>query len=264
MRSIWTGAISFGLVNIPVKVYTATQESTLDLDMLDSKDHSRIRFKRVNENTGKEVPYEQIVKGYNVSGDYVILEPDDFLAADAKKTKTIEIVNFVNEKDIDSVYYEQPYYLEPDKGGEKAYALLREALKQVGKVGLAEFVMRNKEALAIIKPSGKALILNRIRFAEEIKSAEDLNLPEVSKSKPKEAQMAIQLIDHLTDKFDISAYKDTYTDKLLKIIHEKAKGKRPSKAVPKPKIVHQKSDDLMAILKASLGEKKTTARKKAA
>src|SRR5438477_3050590 len=174
MRPIWTGAISFGLVNIPVKIFSATQESTLSLDMLDAKDHSRIRFKRVNESTGKEVPYEQIVKGYNYQGDYVVLEPDDFLAADAKKTKTIDIINFVNEKDIDSMYYEQPYYLEPDKGGEKAYALLREALGQVGKVGLAEFVMRNKEALAIIKPSGKALVLNRIRFAEEIKSAEDL------------------------------------------------------------------------------------------
>jgi len=263
MRPIWTGAISFGLVNIPVKIFTATKESTLDLDMLDSQDHSRIKFKRVNESTGKEVPFEKIVKGYNYNGDYVILEPDDFLAADAKKTKTVEIVNFVNEKDIDSIYYEQPYYLEPDKGGEKAYALLREALNQVGKVGLAEFVMRNKEALAVIKPSGKALILNRIRFAEEIKSTAELNLPEISKTKPKEAQMAIQLIDHLSDKFDISAYKDTYTDKLLKIIHEKAKGKKPSKSVPKPKIVHQKSDDLMAILKASLGEKKV-ARKKAA
>src|SRR5579872_19023 len=263
MRPIWTGAISFGLVNIPVKIFTATKESTLDLDMLDGRDHARVKFKRVNENTGKEIPYEQIVKGYNLNGDYVILEPEDFLAADAKKTKTIEIVNFVNEKDIDSVYYEQPYYLEPDKGGEKAYALLREALKQVGKVGLAEFVMRNKEALAIIKPSDKALVLNRIRFAEEIKSTADLNLPEISKTKPKEAQMAIQLIDHLTDKFDISAYKDTYTDKLLRIIQEKAKGKKPSKSVPKPKIVHQKGEDLMAILKASLTEKKT-ARKKAA
>jgi len=263
MRPIWTGAISFGLVNIPVKIFTATKESTLDLDMLDGRDHARVKFKRVNENTGKEIPYEQIVKGYNLNGDYVVLEPDDFLAADAKKSKTIEIVNFVNENDIDSMYYEQPYYLEPDKGGEKAYALLREALKQVGKVGLAEFVMRNKEALAVIKPSGKAIVLNRIRFAEEIKSTEELNLPEISKTKPKEAQMAIQLIDHLTDKFDISAYKDTYTDKLMRIIEEKAKGKKPSKSVPKPKIVHQKGEDLMAILKASLSEKKTT-RKKAA
>jgi DNA end-binding protein Ku len=263
MRPIWTGAVSFGLVNIPVKLFSATKESTLDLDMLDSRDHARIRFKRVNENTGKEIPYENIVKGYSINGDYVILEPEDFQAADAVKTKTIEIVNFVNEKDIDSMYYEQPYYLEPDKGGAKAYALLREALSQVGKVGLAEFVMRNKDSLAVVKPSGKALVLNRIRFAEEIKSLDELNLPEIAKTKPKESQMAIQLIDHLTDKFDISAYKDTYTDKLLAIIHEKAKGKKPSKSVPKPKIVHQKSDDLMAILKASLSEKKAP-RKKAA
>ena len=104
MRPIWTGAISFGLVNIPIKLFTATKESTLDLDMLDGKDHARVRFKRVNENTGKEIPYEQIVKGYNLNGDYVVLDPEDFLAADAKKTKTVEIVNFVNEKDIDSMY----------------------------------------------------------------------------------------------------------------------------------------------------------------
>ncbi|MDP4221421.1 MAG: Ku protein [Bacteroidota bacterium] len=262
MRPLWTGAISFGLVNIPVKIFSATKESTLDLDMLDERDHARIRFKRVNEHSGKEIPYEHIVRGYLYKGDYVVLDPEDFEAADAKKTKTIEILNFVDEKEIDSIYYEQPYYLEPDKSGAKAYALLREALSESGRVAVTQFVMRNKEALAILKPSKKAIILNRIRFEEEIRSADDLNLPQISKAKTKESKVAIQLIDQLTEKFNIASYKDTYTEKLLKIIHEKAKGKRPQKAVPKPKIVHTKSDDLMAILKASLGQKQT--RKKAA
>ena len=156
MRPIWTGTISFGLINIPVKLFSAVQESTLDLDMLDSRDLSNIKFKRVNENTGKEVPYDQIVRAFDLKGKYVVLEKEDFEAADAEKTKTIDILHFVDEKDIDSVYYEQPYYLEPDKQGIKAYAILRDALKSTGKVGVTSFVMRNKEALAILKPSGKA------------------------------------------------------------------------------------------------------------
>ena len=134
-RSIWTGSISFGLINIPVKLYSAVQESNLDLDMLDPKDHSNIKFKRVNENTGKEVPYKSIVKGYKINDEYVILEPEDFENADAKKTKTIEILNFSKEDEINSIYYEQPYYLEPDKSGEKAYGLLRDALAASKKIG---------------------------------------------------------------------------------------------------------------------------------
>src|ERR1041385_3290518 len=152
MRSIWKGAISFGLVNIPIKLYSATQDSSLDLDMLDSKDLSNIKFKRVNANTGKEVPYENIVKGYMYEDEYVVLEPEDFEYADAKKTHAIELVNFVKESEIDSIYYEMPYYLEPDKGGEKAYAIFRDALNASGKVGVGCFVMRNKESLVILKP----------------------------------------------------------------------------------------------------------------
>src|SRR6185436_11174717 len=136
MRSIWTGAISFGLINIPVKIFSAVQDSTLDLDMLDSRDLSNIKFKRVNENTGKEVAYENIVKGYKVDDNYVVLEKEDFEAADAMKTKTIEILNFTDESEIDSIYYEQPYYLEPDKSAAKAYSLLRDAMQKTGKVGV--------------------------------------------------------------------------------------------------------------------------------
>jgi len=261
MRPLWTGAISFGLINIPVKIFSATKDSALDLDMLDERDGANIRFKRVNEKTGREVANEHIVKGYLYNNDYVILDEEDFEAADAKKTKTIEILNFTKEEEIDSIYYEQPYYLEPDRSGAKAYTILRDALAESEKVGVTTFVMRNKEALAILRPYKKVILLNRIRFEEEIRDPNELMLPTLTKAKSKEEQMAIKLIDQLTEKFNIKAYKDTYSNKLLKIIHEKAKGKRRQKAVPKPKIVHSKSDDLMAILKASLGEKR---KKKAA
>ncbi len=260
MRPIWTGAISFGLINIPVKLFSAVEESSLDLDMLDSKDHSNIKFKRVNENTGKEVPYENIVRAYKLDDQYVVLDKEDFLAADAKKTKTIEIINFVEESEIDSLYYEQPYYLEPDKTGLKAYGLLRDALAATNKVAVTSFVLRNKESLAILKPYDKVIVLNRIRFAQEIRDISDFNVPPVSKGKSKEQEMALKLIDQLTEDFDISNYKDTYTDKLLKIIKEKAKGKKPK--VTKMKVVHStKNEDLMAMLKASLSDKKKPVKK---
>ena len=255
MRSIWTGSISFGLINIPVKIFPAVQESSLDLDMLDSKDHSNIKFKRVNENTGKEVAYENIVKGYKMDGGYVVLEDEDFEAADAVKTKMIEIINFVDEQEIDSLYYEQPYYLEPEESAMTAYALLRDALQLSGKVGVTTFVLRNKEGLAILKPYKNVIVLNRIRFSQEIREPSELKLPPVSKTKTKEMDMANKLVDQLTEKFNIAKYKDTYTAKLLKIIKEKSKGKKIS--VPKMKIVHKQSDNLMDMLKASLGTKKS-------
>lgn len=254
MRAIWTGAISFGLINIPVKLFSAVQESTLDMDMLDKNDHSNIKFKRVNETTGKEVAYGNIVKGYKIEDKYVILDDEDFEAADAEKTKTIDILNFTLEKEIDSLYYEQPYYLEPDKGAMKAYALLRDALEASGKVGVTSFVMRNKEGLAILKPYKNVIVLNRIRFQQEIRDTAELKLPAVSKTKVKEMDMANKLVEQLTEKFDITSYKDEYTEKLLKIIKDKAKGKK--QAAPKLKVVHKQNDDLMEMLKASLENKK--------
>ena len=258
MRSIWTGSISFGLINIPIKIFSAVQESSLDLDMLDSKDHSNIKFKRVNENTGKEVAYENIVKGYKMDGGYVVLEDEDFEAADAVKTKMIEIINFVDEQEIDSLYYEQPYYLEPEESAMTAYALLRDALQLSGKVGVTTFVLRNKEGLAILKPYKNVIVLNRIRFSQEIREPSELKLPPVSKNKTKEMDMANKLVAQLTEKFNIEKYKDTYTAKLLKIIKEKSKGKKIT--VPKMKVVYKQSDNLMEMLKASLG---TTKRKSA-
>ncbi len=254
MRAIWTGAISFGLINIPVKLFSAVQESNLDLDMLDKNDHSNIKFKRINEATGKEVAYGDIVKGYKIDEKYVILEDEDFEAADAEKTKTIDILSFAKEKEIDSIYYEQPYYLEPDKGAMKAYALLRDALQASSKVGVTSFVMRNKEGLAILKPYKDVIVLNRIRFAQEIRDTSELKLPTISKTKLKETDMANQLVEQLTEKFDISSYKDDYTAKLLKIIKDKSKGKKQT--APQLKVVHKQSDDLMSMLKASLESKK--------
>ncbi len=257
MKAIWTGAISFGLINIPIKIFSAIETSTLDLDMLDKDDHSNIKFKRINENTGKEVKYANIVKGYKIDDRYIVLDDADFEAADAEKSKTIDILSFTEQQEIDSLYYEQPYYLEPQKGAEKAYALLRDALEKSGKVGVTSFVMRSKEALAILKPYHNVIVLNRIRFEQEIRDTKHLKLPSVSKkTTAKELDMANKLIDNLTEKFDISSYKDEYSNKLLAIIKNKAKGKKSTPT--KLKVVHKQNDDLMAMLKASLENKKSS------
>ena len=257
MRPIWTGAIGFGLVNIPVKLYSATESSNLNLDMLDKKDHSNIKYMRINEKTGKEVKWENIVKGYKINNEYVVLEDKDFEAANAKKTKTIEISDFVKEEEISSLYYETPYYLEPDKSGTRPYELLRQALLKTKKVGVASFVMRSKESLAILRPDKDAIVLNRIRFEEEIRSTDELALPKNTEVKPAELKMAITLIDQLTAKFDISKYKDTYNGELLKIIKAKAGGKKIK--VPQMRVVHSKTKDLMEQLKASLDVKRKKA-----
>jgi len=249
MRSIWTGAIGFGLVNIPIKLYSATEESSLDLDMLDKKDHANIKFKRVNENTGKEVAWGNIVKGYKLDDRYVVLTDEDFEKASPEKSKIIDIKEFVIETEVDGIYYETPYYLEPEKSGGKAYILLRDALTKTGKVAFGSFVLRNKESLCLIKPVDKVLVLYKIRWGQEVRSTEDLSIPAGS-SKPAELKMAIQLIDQLSGPFDIENYKDTYSDELMKLIHAKAKGKKPAK--PVMKVVHREGKDLLSQLKASL------------
>lgn len=253
MRPIWTGTIGFGLVNIPIKLFSATQGSELDLDMLDKKDLSNIRFMRVNEKTGKEVAWANIVKGYLINNKYVVLEDKDFETASAIKTKVIEISDFVQQQDINSVYYETPYYLVPEKSGVRAYSLLKQALLKTGKVGIATFVMRNKEHLAILKATEEVLILNQLRFSEEIRDIKELALPAVAAVKPAELKMAISLINQLSGKFNITTYKDTYTVQLLKLIKARAKGSKP--AVAPMKVVHSKAKDLMEQLKASLSAK---------
>lgn len=250
MRAIWSGALGFGLVNIPIKIFSATQGSELDLDMLDKKDHANIKFKRVNANSGKEVAWANIVRGFKIDDKYVVLTEEDFQKASPEKNKFIEIAEFVDEKEIDSVYFETPYYLQPEKSGVKAYALLREALKKSGKVGLGTYVLRNRENLVVIKPKDDILVLNKIRFAQEIRDMDELKVPE-SKPKPAELNMAIKLIDQLSGDFDISKYEDTYSDKLMKLIKAKSKGKKV--ATPALRVVHSRSRDLMSQLKASLG-----------
>lgn len=255
MRAIWTGTIGFGLVNIPIRIFSATQSSNLDLDMLDKKNHANIKFQRVNESTGRVVEWENIVKGYKYDEDYVVLTDADFEKASPEKTKTIDINEFVKEDQIDSTFFDTPYYLEPSKGGERAYALLCAALKDSGKVALGTFVMRNKENFCMLKPEGDVIILMKLRFAEEIRTTEELNIPKRTGVKPAELKMAISLINQLTPKkFNIDKYHDTYSEALMKIIEAKAKGKKVTQ--PKFKIVRSKSKDLMAQLKESLETKK--------
>ncbi|MVZ67430.1 Ku protein [Sphingobacterium sp. DK4209] len=250
MRAIWTGAIGFGLVNIPIKIYSATQSSSLDLDMLDRKDQSNIKYKRVNENTGKEVSWDNFVKGYLLKDKYVVLETSDFEEASPEKNKMINLHSFVKIEEIDSIYFETPYYLEPAKGGEKAYQLLLKALEKSKTAGLGSFVMRSVENLALVRPHSNLLLLNKLRFEEEIRSPEELRLPVNTKMKKEEMDMALQLIKQHSQAFDISAYKNEYTADLLKIIKQKAKGKHTS--IRKINVESTKSTDLLEKLKASL------------
>jgi len=250
MRAIWTGTIGFGLVNIPVKLYSAVQDSELELDMLDSKDHANIRYVRVNERTGKEVAWKSIVKGYKLNNKYVVLTEEDFEKASPKQTKTIEITDFVKQDEIGILYYETPYYLEPENSGTKAYALLREALKKTGKVAVGNFVLRSKQGLVVIKEIDGALALIRLRFAEEIRSHKDLKVPAKVPISPAELKMATALIQQYSSKFNIAAYKDTYSAQLMKLIRAKSKGIKTS--APVMRVVHKNTKDLMSQLKASL------------
>jgi len=250
MRAIWTGAIGFGLVNIPVKIFSATADSRPDFDMLDRKDHSRIRYKRVNEKTGKEVDWDNIVKGYLLKDRYIVLDDADFEDASPEKNKLINLQSFVREADIESVYFESPYYLRPQKDGEKAYALLRRALERTKMAGLSTFVMRNTENLAIIRPYRGILLLNKLRFEEEIRSVADIAPPANIKIAKQEMDMAVQLIKRHSADFDITAYRDEYSKELMKIIRAKAKGKRPTIRKFKPR--KAPSEDLLEQLKASL------------
>lgn len=256
MRSIWSGSIGFGLVTIPVKMYAATEESTIAFETLDKKNNAKIRYKKVNDATGEEVKPQDIIKAYKKGGSYVLLEEADFEKATPGKIDHLELLEFVKEKEIDSIYFEKPYYLAPDKVGVKAYVLLREALKKEGKAALGKMVYHKKEWIALIKPMGDFLILNRIRFFEEIKPASEL--PAVAATiKAEELKMAQTLINQLSGSFEPEKYRDEYSDKLIQMIEAKAKGK--DKSVKALKVVHSnKTEDLMQQLKASLKTKKAS------
>ncbi|MFV8280150.1 Ku protein [Christiangramia marina] len=256
MRSIWNGSISFGLVSIPVKLYSGSEDRRIDLDMLDKNDHARIRYKRVNEDTGKEVEWKDIVKGYKKDDGYVILEKEDFDQANMKKTKTIDIEEFIDEDEVADVLFKKPYFLEPQKEGGKSYNLLLQALKKTGKLGVATFVMRQKEHLSLVGIYRDALVLHVIRFEDEIRNPGELKLTK-TKVKAKEVDMAVSLIEQYTSDFDFKKYKDIYNDQLMKIIESKATGKKPK--VEEYDSEPTQADDLMAKLKASLEKKKSKA-----
>ncbi|MEB2776291.1 Ku protein [Algoriphagus sp. D3-2-R+10] len=253
MKSIWNGALGFGLVNIPIKMYSASEDRRIDLDMLDSKDHARIRYQRINEKSGKEVEWKNIVKGFKLDDKYIILEDEDFDQANSKKSKVVEIEAFVNEVDVADMLFKKPYFLEPQKGGGKAYNLLRDALKKTKKLGLATFVMRQKENLCLIGIYKDALVLHVIRFSDEIRSPADLKIS-TSKATKKEVEMAESLIKQYSEKFDLSKYKDQYNEQLMKVIKAKSKGKKA--VVKKFEPEKTPSKDLMAQLKASLEKRK--------
>ncbi|WP_256013044.1 non-homologous end joining protein Ku [Desertivirga xinjiangensis] len=254
MRSIWKGSIGFGLVNIPIKLYSAVQSSSLGLDMLDSRDHSRIRYQRINEKTRKEVPYEKIVKGYPINDSYVILEDKDFEDASPEKSKIIEIENFVDLNEVNPMFYETSYYTEPEAQGKKAYALLLKALQKSKKAGLARFVLRSSENLCIIHPVDKVIVASKIRFADEIRSSEEILTPDNVEVSKKELDMGLALINQYSGKFEIEKFKDEYHSELLKIIQAKAKGKRPT--IKKLKPQKASDDNLYDMLMQSLGSKK--------
>ncbi|HXI00200.1 MAG TPA: Ku protein [Sphingobacteriaceae bacterium] len=254
MKSIWKGSIGFGLVNIPIKLYSAVQSSTLSMDMLDSRDHARIRYQRINENTRKEVPYDKIVKGYKLEDDYVILEDQDFADASPEKNKTVEIENFVKLTDINPMYYETSYFAEPEAQGRKAYSLLLKALQKSGKAGVARFVLRSSESLCVIYPVDKVIVISNIRFAEELRSSEEILVPDDVSINKKELDVGLALIDQYTGPFDIKKFKNTYSDELLNIIKLKAKGKRPT--IKKLKPAKAASDNLLDQLMESLNARK--------
>lgn len=255
MRSIWNGSISFGLVSIPIKLYSGSEDGKVDLDMLDRHDNARIRYKRINEDTGKEVEWKDIVKGFKKDDQYVVLEKEDFEQANAKKSKTIDIEEFIDENEVADVLFKKPYFLEPQKEGGKSYNLLKKALIETQKMGVATFVMRRKEHLSLVGVYKDALVLYIIRFAHEIRNPNDLKLSK-SKVSKKQLEMAISLIEQYTSKFDFEKYKDVYNKQLMKIINSKSTGKKVKAKKYESKPTEAK--DLMAKLKESLKNKKAS------
>jgi DNA end-binding protein Ku len=259
MRAIWSGVLSFGLINIPVGLYSATAGEKISFNFLHKTDMSPIRFAKVCRKDGKELNQSDLVKGYEYEeGDYVILTSDDFKKVDLKRTETIDVQAFVSESEIDTIYFEKPYYLEPAKGSVKAYSLLRESLNKSKKVGVAKFVIHNREHLGIIKPHGKLIVLEQMRFEEEVHAPEKLNIPEHPSLQAKELSIATSFIDQMTENFNPKDYKDTYIKKLLDMIKMKKKGHTIKIEKKVETLTPSKSTDLMLLLKESLEKAKAT------
>ena len=253
---MWSGAISFGLVNVPVKLYSAVSKKTVRFNQLNAETGNRIQQKRVDPETGEEVGYDQIVKGYELTKDhYVVLTPDELDALDPAKTRTVDIEDFVDLEEIDPVYYDHPYYLVPDKGAAKAYALLLGAMKEANKVAIARVVLRSKEQLVAIRPSGDGdvLMMETMLFHDEVVPSDDIDdMPDANdlKATDRELKMAQQLIDSLSSEFDPSRYKDEYREQVLELIEKKAAGEEI--AVQPQAEEPARVPDLMAALEASL------------
>lgn len=263
MRAIWTGSLSFGLVNIPVRMYSATTDSQLHFHFLHKKDLSPVRYAKFCAAEDRELKQSEIVKGYEYKDDkYVVMEDKDFEKANRRTTKTIDLINFVAESEIPTVFFDKPYYLEPDKNAKKPYGLLHQALCQTDKVGMAKFVLRNREHLAAVKPVGGVLVLNQLRFNHEIRKPTGLDLPDTSQVPKKETEMAIKLVGQLTEKFKPMSYHDSYTEDLERVIKQKIKGRAPKAVGEAPTPTEVSS--LMDALRASLdGPKRSTGKKKA-
>jgi DNA end-binding protein Ku len=253
-RSIWSGAISFGLVNVPVKVYSAVSPKTVRFHQLNEKTGNRIQQKRVDSGTGDEVAYEDLVKGFELTKDrYVLISPDELASIAPEKSRTIDIEDFVEIEEIDPVYYDHPYWLAPDKGASKAYALLVQAMKESGKVAIAKVVLRNKEHLVALRPSGDGLMMETMVFHDEVIPADDIDELDGAREQQaseREVKMAMQLIDSLTSEFEPERYRDEYREKVLDLVERKAEGQEIAiqPEAPQPAQV----PDLMAALEASL------------
>ena len=263
MRAIWKGSISFGLVNIPIALYPATRREELSFRLLRKGDLSPVNYKRVAEKDGKEVPWEQIVKGYEYEkGKYVVLRDEDFQRVDLEATQTVDIQNFVDQDEIDPMFFYKPYYLEPQKGGDKAYALLRDALQDSKKVGIAKVVIKTRQYLAGVKPEDGALVLELMHFADELADTGKLHVPEKVEVGKREMNMAKSLIDSMSSKWNPEKYRDDYREALMEVIEEKVKvGGKEIEEKPKPKKKPTKVIDLVQVLQQSLRETQGNKRK---
>ncbi len=267
MRAIWKGSISFGLVNIPIALYPATRREDLKFRLLREGDLSPVNYKRVAEKDGKEVPWEKIVKGFEYEkGKFVVLNEKDFQRVDLEATQTVDIQDFVDVEDIDPMYFYKPYYLEPQKGGDKAYVLLRETLEKTGKVGIAKVIIKTRQYLAGVKPHKHALVLELMHFAEELADGEKLNVPKkTSEPGKREMDMAKALVESMSSEWDPKKYKDDYRDALMEVIEEKVEsGGEEIEEKPKPKKESSKVIDLVSILQQSLAKAEGGGKKKRA
>jgi DNA end-binding protein Ku len=255
MKPIWSGSIQFGLVNIPVSVYSATRSERISFHLLHQKDHARVRNQHICEVEGKVLSNDEIVKGYEFEKDeYVELTDEDFKKVAIKSTKVVEILDFVDYQQIDPVFFDTPYYLVPGKASSKPYNLLREALANSGKVGIGKVAIRQREYLAAVRPHGRVLMLETMHFADEITSSKKLDIPEQdAKSDKRELKVAEQLVQALSSDFDPSKYKDTYREALLELIDQKLKG-GPVRGPARPKAAATKVVDIMDKLRESIKE----------